>query len=161
MSRRKLSHGIIATVFILATTTGCWEQWSEDWFPQMKWQKAVQAFESVDHQGQEVGFSPAEGAVPVSGIEAPVGRMDIAATDALVNPRDPEDFRSLENGQQQYDIYCWAKDSAVDTAGNARPNYQTQARDRMAKLLDVFCQTLSTFRFFRHLLQHSFFLPRK
>ena len=29
--------------------------------------------------------------------------------------------------QQEYDIYCWAKDSAVDTAGNARPNYQTQA----------------------------------
>merc|ERR1719174_1775146 len=28
---------------------------------------------------------------------------------------------------QEYDIYCWAKDSAVDTAGNARPNYQTQA----------------------------------
>jgi hypothetical protein len=29
--------------------------------------------------------------------------------------------------QQEYDIYCWAKDSAVDTATNPRPNYQTQA----------------------------------
>ena len=28
---------------------------------------------------------------------------------------------------QEYDIYCWAKDSAIDTAGNARPNYQTQS----------------------------------
>jgi hypothetical protein len=42
---------------------------------------------------------------------------------------------SLENAlysdpiieSQEYDIYCWAKDSAVDTAGNARPNYQTQS----------------------------------
>merc|ERR1719460_2659497 len=28
--------------------------------------------------------------------------------------------------QQEYDIYCWAKDNALDTASNPRPNYQTQ-----------------------------------
>eukprot|EP00928_Gymnodinium_smaydae_P010937 TRINITY_DN14116_c0_g3_i2.p2 TRINITY_DN14116_c0_g3~~TRINITY_DN14116_c0_g3_i2.p2 ORF type:complete len:1544 (+),score=343.05 TRINITY_DN14116_c0_g3_i2:230-4861(+) len=27
----------------------------------------------------------------------------------------------------QYDVYCWAKDSAVDTQGQPRPNYATQA----------------------------------
>jgi mono/diheme cytochrome c family protein len=32
--------------------------------------------------------------------------MDIAGTAALVNPRDPEDFRSLENGREQYGIFC-------------------------------------------------------
>lgn len=106
MSTRKLAHGLIATAFILATTTGCWEQWSEGWFPQMKWQKAVQAYESTDFEGRVVGFSPAEGTVPVAGLQAPIGRMDIAATGALVNPRDPEDYRSLENGQKQYDIFC-------------------------------------------------------
>ena len=26
----------------------------------------------------------------------------------------------------QYDVYCWAKDVAVDSAGAARPNYMTQ-----------------------------------
>jgi hypothetical protein len=42
---------------------------------------------------------------------------------------------SLENAlysdpiieSQEYDIYCWAKDSAIDTAANARPNYMTQS----------------------------------
>jgi hypothetical protein len=29
--------------------------------------------------------------------------------------------------ETQYDIYCWAKDSAVDTHSNARPNYQSQS----------------------------------
>jgi hypothetical protein len=29
--------------------------------------------------------------------------------------------------ETQYDIYCWAKDSAIDTHNNARPNYQAQS----------------------------------
>lgn len=108
MSRRKLRHGLVATLFILVTTTGCWEQWSEEWFPQMKWQKAVQAYEAVDHQGQVVGFSPPEGVVPVAGGTPPIGRMDLAALDALENPRDPNDYRSMENGREQYTSFCAA-----------------------------------------------------
>ena len=27
----------------------------------------------------------------------------------------------------QYDVYCWAMDSAVNTQGLPRPNYMTQA----------------------------------
>ena len=45
----KHSPKALATLALLSLTTltGCWEQWSESWFPQMKWQKAVQAFEFV------------------------------------------------------------------------------------------------------------------
>ncbi len=107
MSRRNTTlHGAITCVFVLLTTTGCWEQWSNDWFPQMKWQPAVQAFESVEYDGQVVGFAPAEGTVPTTGLDAEIGRMDVAAADRLVNPRDPKDFRSIENGREQYDTYC-------------------------------------------------------
>ena len=106
MSRRKLQHGLVATAFILVTTTGCWEQWSQDWFPQMKWQKAVQAFESTNHEGRLVGFAPAEGTVPISGKTPAIGRMDLEATAALVNPRDPDDYRSIENGREQYETFC-------------------------------------------------------
>ena len=41
-----------ATVLLLTATVGCWEQWSDTWFPQMKRQKSVQAFEMVGYQGQ-------------------------------------------------------------------------------------------------------------
>jgi mono/diheme cytochrome c family protein len=32
----------------------------------------------------------------------------VAAADALVNPRDPADLRSLQNGEKQYTIFCLA-----------------------------------------------------
>ncbi|CAJ1388166.1 unnamed protein product [Effrenium voratum] len=38
--------------------------------------------------------------------------------------RDPT---SIIYEASQYDIYCWAKDSAVDTHGFARPNYMSQS----------------------------------
>ncbi len=44
----RLSRSFFAgTALLLTTTVGCWEQWSDTWFPQMKRQKAVQAFEEV------------------------------------------------------------------------------------------------------------------
>ena len=106
MSRNKLIHGLVSTVFILVTTTGCWEQWSEEWFPQMKWQKAVQAFEATGHEGSPTGFFPADGTIPVTGKTKDVARMDIAAAATLVNPTDPKDYRSLENGREQYAVFC-------------------------------------------------------
>ena len=108
MSRRELRARWVALLVGLAYTAlpGCWEQWSEDWFPQMKWQKALQAFERVDFRGQVADFTPPDGAVPVSGTEPDVGRMDIAATDALVNPRDKNDLKSLENGKARYTQMC-------------------------------------------------------
>jgi len=108
LSRRELRARWIFAICALSLTAlpGCWEQWSESWFPQMKWQQAVQAFERVEHRGRVEGFTPPEGAVPVSGGEPAVGRMDVAALDALQNPRAKDDLRSLENGKAQYTTYC-------------------------------------------------------
>lgn len=108
MSRSKLAHGLLCCTFVLATTTGCWEQWSEDWFPQMKWQKAVQAFEATNLASAPSGLSPAPGTIPITGKDPEIGRMDVAAAGALVNPRDPSDYRSLENGRVQYETFCAA-----------------------------------------------------
>jgi hypothetical protein len=84
---------------------GCWEQWSNDWFPQMKWQKAVQAFEEVTYADQGEGFTPPEGTVPIDGGEAPVSNIIDAASDVLVNPRIPN-LESIQNGRVQFERYC-------------------------------------------------------
>jgi len=107
-SRRthRLTRSLFALVALsLTTMVGCWEQWSNDWFPQMKWQKAVQAFEEVTHAGQQQGFTPPEGTVPIDGGEAPVSNVIDAASDVLVNPH-PANFESIENGRVQYDRFC-------------------------------------------------------
>ena len=71
-SRRLSKTFFVCVALLLTTSVGCWEQWSVDWFPQMKWQKAVQAFEAVRYDGQIEGFVPPEGTVPIDGGEAPV-----------------------------------------------------------------------------------------
>jgi mono/diheme cytochrome c family protein len=89
----------------LSGTLGCWEQWSNDWFPQMKWQPAVQAFERTMHQGNLDPFMPPDGTVPTQGYEAPVSLVDDAAANALANPQ-PMSLASLQNGRTQYEAYC-------------------------------------------------------
>lgn len=89
----------------LTGSLGCWEQWSNSWFPQMKWQPAVQAFERVEWQGQIEGFLPPEGAIPISGGEADNSMMTDVEADALVNPR-PRSMASLQNGREQFAIFC-------------------------------------------------------
>ena len=85
---------------------GCWEQWSDTWFPQMKRQKAVQAFEEVLYAGRVESLSPPEGTVPVGSTTPPaMDPNDVAAQDALQNPR-PMSLASLENGRTQYNRYC-------------------------------------------------------
>ena len=96
----------VLTAFALVFSMGCWEQWSETWFPQMKWQRAVQAYERVGLDGRVEGFLPPEGTVPVTGAAPPAqDPMDAAAQDALVNPR-PATLASLENGRLLYARYC-------------------------------------------------------
>jgi len=111
LSRRRtqrLSRSLFALIALsLTTMVGCWEQWSNDWFPQMKWQKAVQAFEEVTHTGQKQGFRPPDGTVPIDGGEAPVSNIVDAASDVLVNPY-PASFTSIENGLVQYERFCAA-----------------------------------------------------
>lgn len=105
-SSSRISRACFAlTALLLTTQVGCWEQWSDSWFPQMKRQKAVQAFESVDFEGRVEAFSPPEGSVPVKGGEAPVSLLDDAAANALENPR-PMSLDSLERGHQEYQRFC-------------------------------------------------------
>jgi len=89
----------------LTASLGCWEQWSNDWFPQMKWQPAVQAYERVEWQGRLEGFLPPEGTIPVTGGEPDNSQMTDAQADALVNPQ-PKSLTSLENGREQFQIFC-------------------------------------------------------
>ena len=93
------------TAFSLVFMVGCWEQWSESWFPQMKWQKAVQAFERTEWDGRPDPFVPPEGTVPITGVEPLYPQYDPAA-DSIVNPTNPADFRSLARGQEVYEVYC-------------------------------------------------------
>jgi mono/diheme cytochrome c family protein len=104
---RLRARGLAAGFLLLLTgSLGCWEQWSVDWFPQMKWQNAVQAYERVAFQGRDAAFLPPEGSVPLQGYDPLLGRLDTAATGALPNPRDPNDPQSLANGERLYRIYC-------------------------------------------------------
>jgi mono/diheme cytochrome c family protein len=110
LSKRKalrLSRSFFAgTALLLITTVGCWEQWSDTWFPQMKRQKAVQAFEEVIYAGRVENLSPPEGTVPVDSTLPPeMDQNDNAAQDALQNPR-PMSLASLENGRTQFNRYC-------------------------------------------------------
>lgn len=102
----RLSRSLFTLVALALTSmVGCWEQWSNDWFPQMKWQKAVQAYEEVTHGNQRQGFIPPEGTVPIDGGEAPISNIIDAASDVLVNPR-PANLDSIENGRLQYERFC-------------------------------------------------------
>lgn len=107
MSRRNHvpAHALFALVLVLTSgSVACWEQWSESWFPQMKWQKAVQAFERVQYNDQVDPFMPPEGSVALGSEPSALAQYD-AAADALVNPM-AADFKSLGRGQVEYDIYC-------------------------------------------------------
>src|SRR5262249_32271902 len=110
LSRRRalrLSRSFFAgTALLLATSVGCWEQWSDTWFPQMKRQKAVQAFEEVGYTGRVEGLSPPEGTIPVgSAIPPEMDPNDNAAQDALQNPHAMT-LASLENGRTLFMRYC-------------------------------------------------------
>ena len=104
MSRRSL--GIVLALVALSSV-GCWEQMDGGkWFPQMKRQLAVQAFEEVLHRGQMQGFTPPEGTVPVSyaGV-VDLRALDMAGQDAVQNPVAPT-LASLERGRDLYDRTC-------------------------------------------------------
>ena len=106
-SRRfRFARTVFLLVALLLTgSIGCWEQWSNDWFPQMKWQPAVQAFERVEWQGRLEGFLPPEGTIPITGGEADNSMMTDEEAATLVNPR-PRSLESVQNGKAQYEIYC-------------------------------------------------------
>jgi mono/diheme cytochrome c family protein len=107
LSRRKalkLARVVFAMAF-LSGSLGCWEQMSDEWFPQMKRQRAVQAFEDNTMDGAGQGFSPPEDTVPVGNPYPNVGGMELMAQEALLNPV-PASLDSLRGGQVLFRRYC-------------------------------------------------------
>jgi mono/diheme cytochrome c family protein len=105
LSSRSVRGLAVVAGLSLSVLPGCWEQWSEAWFPQMKWQKSVQAFERVEFDGKADPFSPPEGAVPIGGLEDSYSQYD-PALDSIQNPTDPSNWKSIARGQETYQVYC-------------------------------------------------------
>ena len=105
-SRKTLTLArVVAVVAFSSGSLGCWEQVSAEWFPQMKRQRAVQAFEDNAMYGAGQRFAPPEGAVPVGNPYPNVGGMELMAQEALPNPV-PASLESLESGQALFRRYC-------------------------------------------------------
>ena len=109
--RRRTERGrvrpLIACLALSMTfgSLGCWEQVSSEWFPQMKQQIAVQAFEldTISNTGQ--GMTPPVGTVRVGNPSPDLTTMALADQEALPNPVAPT-LSSLKNGEQLYQRYC-------------------------------------------------------
>ena len=111
MSRRELVRSRAMVVFVallMAAAIGCWEQNSAEWFPQMKRQPTIQAFELVEYNDQRQGFSPPEGTVPIGWEAVPdLASMSVAERDALPNPV-AANHASLARGAELFGRYCAA-----------------------------------------------------
>ena len=103
-SRNRVRMVAILGGLCVSFLPGCWEQWSESWFPQMKWQRAIQAFERTEWDGKVDPFLPPEGAVPVDLPEPLYDRFD-PGVDSITNPM-AADFKSQGRGQELYQVYC-------------------------------------------------------
>ena len=94
-------------LFVLAMPfvgTGCWEQWSVTWWPQMKWQKTVQAFEETGYAVAPGGFVPPEGTTPIDGPRK-TSDMTVPEAEAVPNPKAAT-LASLDNGKKQFETFC-------------------------------------------------------
>ena len=97
-------------VMLLSLTglPGCWEQVSVEWFPQMKWQPSVQAFEWNQFREDGALFAPPEGTVPVTwGDVVDPAALSPADQETIVNPR-PATLVSLKNGEELFKVNCAA-----------------------------------------------------
>jgi hypothetical protein len=95
---------LVAGVALTFVSTGCWEQWSDTWWPQMKWQKGVQPYEETGQPSAPAGFAPPEGTIPY-GQTPTTSEMPLAAADALPNPK-PVTLAGLEKGKKSYETFC-------------------------------------------------------
>ena len=97
---------LIAIVYYAAL--GCWEQIDDgQWFPQMKRQEALQAFELNKYRPSDPqGLTPPEGTVPVGWESNPdLASMSFQEQDAVPNPV-PASLDSLKNGEVMFGRYC-------------------------------------------------------
>jgi mono/diheme cytochrome c family protein len=85
-------------------TTGCWEQVSPEWFPQMKQQPAVQAFEHA------VPLMPPEGTIPIGGIAPRIDNAHPmpAFLPEVADMKNPilASAQSVQRGKRLYGIHC-------------------------------------------------------
>jgi mono/diheme cytochrome c family protein len=98
----------LASIFaLLPLSFGCWEQLDDGlWFPQMKRQITVQAFEENTYAGLSQGFTPPEGTVPVGwGAVPDLASMSLAEQDQIPNPV-PATLQSLKQGEVLFHRYC-------------------------------------------------------
>lgn len=100
---------LAASLLAVASLPGCWEQVSTEWFPQMKRQLAVQAFEtleSVPGQSRIEALTPPDGVVPIGWADvADPAALPMEAQEALANPRKAT-TESLANGKAIFDVTC-------------------------------------------------------
>ena len=131
LSRKALRlASVIAVTAFSGGSLGCWEQVSDAWFPQMKRQRAVQAFEGDTQYGAGQPFAPPEGTVPVGNPYPNVGGMEIMAQEALPNPV-PASLESLEGGEVLFRRYCTTCHGPEATAMVRWPDSRL-ARGRLA-----------------------------
>jgi hypothetical protein len=106
-TRRKGGHSLLFAVAIMisASSLGCWEQVSQEWFPQMKRQIAVQAFELDTMAGDGSGRMPPEGTVSVGNPYPDMASMPIGEQESLPNPV-PSTLQSLKRGEVIFNRYC-------------------------------------------------------
>lgn len=90
---------------LLGLSLGCWEQVSPDWFPQMKRQAALQAFELNTIMGSGEGLKPPEGVVPLGDPYPDLASMGIMEQEQLQNPVRAN-LASLKNGEKLFQRYC-------------------------------------------------------
>lgn len=104
---KKFSKPFIGLMLLaLVGAPGCWEQASVEWWPQMKWQPAVQAFELNPYQDRISLFAPPDGTVPVGwGDIVDPSTLSPGDQETIVNPR-PATFESLKNGQALFNVNC-------------------------------------------------------
>lgn len=109
-SRRGAGLRLALIFLLLPLSFGCWEQVDDGlWFPQMKRQITVQAFEENTYTGrnqQGQGFSPPQGTVPVGwGAVPDLASMTLAEQDLIPNPV-PATLQSLKRGEVLFHRYC-------------------------------------------------------
>jgi hypothetical protein len=90
-SKRVMSLQAGAFVLVTIGSTGCWEQWSDSWWPQMKWQKTAGLRASRLRDGN-AAMLPPEGAVPVDAGDAPVANIEDPALIARESASDVAGF---------------------------------------------------------------------